>query len=398
MYDPFTLRHPIQTYMNATKKSGPLPAKNGGNSNAKNGPKRRRNRRKKSKNESNSIASFNKNNDNNYAVAKGRAQDDRSNSRMTVIRRSEPIGEILGNTSSFLIAKALPINPGLNEMFAWLSIQASSWQYYRFRSLSFRYVPTCATTHSGLIIMVPEYNNSDSPPTSTSNAMANEDFVSGASYNPLIMKMDISKMFCQGPRKLVRNGVVMGDLNLYDSGIFYLITSGQASTVACGQLFVDYIVELSTPQTSLSLLPTSSKTCYYMLSLNQAITKDALTILAWNSVIANPLRLNAPLVGSFTLPNGAFFVTAMCCATNTTSEFSSGTLTIRLNGSRVGAECLCTSSRDETATGHNNSLQTSAIVVSSGDDFLTVTILIADTAASTCTAVASACFLAISPA
>lgn len=322
------------------------------------------------------------------------ARPERNNSKDSiVISRTECLGDVAGATDAFKIFRSLNINPGLKESFPLLSEQATQYQYYRFRTLHYRFKPTCAVTHNGLVIMVPEYNNSDTPPTSTAGACNNEDSISFAPYVKATMVMRPQRMFCQGPKKLIRSGCVASDLNLYDSGIFYFITSSLNNTTNIGQLFVDYVVEFSSPQTSLSDIPLPSRINYYMLSTAQAITENVTTVVGFDTAVWNPLKFIAPVAGNFILPSGAFKVEAMVCAHNTVSEFSEQILTIYRNGVRIGAQCIADASRTTSLATSYNSLSTTAIFISNGNDSCEVKFYYSDTAGSTISLPANSCYL-----
>lgn len=310
-----------------------------------------------------------------------------------VISRSECLGDVAGATDAFKVYRSLNINPGLKESFPLLSEQATQYQYYRFRSLHYRFVPTCAVTHNGLVIMVPEYNNSDVPPTSTAGACNNEDYVSFAPYVKATMVMRPSRMFCQGPKKLIRNGCVASDVNLYDAGIFYLITSSLNNTTNIGQLFVDYVVEFSSPQTSLNNIALPSRINYYMLSAGQAINENTTTVVGFDLALWNPLKFVAPVAGNFILPPGAFKVEAMVCSHNTVSEFSEQILTIYRNGTRIGAQCITDASRTTALGTSYCHLYTSSVFISNGNDSCEVKFYYSDTASNTIALVANSCFL-----
>jgi len=167
-------------------------------------------------------------------VAKGQKQSFPAKfaNRSRRIVNSELVSSVLGSVS--FDATSYPINPGLSSTFPWLSTQATSWQQYRFRRLRFRYVTRTATSEKGSVILSPEYNPNDPPPTTEAQASNTQDACEDVCWNNIECELSPQAMYPSGPRKLVRSTNIVGDKNLYDSGTLYFCTVEEDSADAIG--------------------------------------------------------------------------------------------------------------------------------------------------------------------
>lgn len=161
---------------------------------------------------------------------------------------SELIGDVRGSTA--FSTTRYPINPGLERSFPWLSGEADKWEQYKFHSLRYRYVPRCATTTVGSILMSPDYNVRDNPPTTELQAADTYGAVESSAWVGTTCALDVAAMFPFGPRKMIRQSFVAGELNLYDAANFYMSTTGMTGADLVGKLWVDYDVEFFIPQNS----------------------------------------------------------------------------------------------------------------------------------------------------
>lgn len=146
-----------------------------------------------------------------------------------------------------------PCNPGIEATFPWLSDVANSWEQYRFHSLRFRYITRASTATRGSIILAPEYDALDAPPTDEYQLTAYYGSVEDAPWKNILVKFDVDGMHPLGPRKFIRNSTqpLLGDLKTYDVGVLYIgsldAIAGDEGFVG-GKLWVEYDVELFVPQ------------------------------------------------------------------------------------------------------------------------------------------------------
>lgn len=144
------------------------------------------------------------------------------------------------------------INPGNISMFPWLATQAAGWERYRFKRLTFRYIPRCATTQGGTLVLAPDYDAADDPPTTEIVACSYSDAVSGMPWAELVLTLRNEAMAGGVTSKYVRQGALKANLDVktYDCGqLFIGIDQTVAAANYWGKLWVDYEVELITPHT-----------------------------------------------------------------------------------------------------------------------------------------------------
>lgn len=141
------------------------------------------------------------------------------------------------------------VNPGLSGVFPWLSSIAARYESYRFEALRFDFETQAATSTTGTVLFALDYDASDSAPLSKAQAMSYRSSSRSPPWanNSLIcLKEDISKR----QSYFVRTGSLgsNSDVKLYDIGNLFVCTQGQAGATAVGELYVDYIIRLMTPQ------------------------------------------------------------------------------------------------------------------------------------------------------
>lgn len=227
----------------------------------------------------------------------------------TRIRNSEFLSSIAGST--LFASNEFNINPGLTQVFPWLSGEASKWQQYRFHRLVFRYVPRCPTTTEGTIILAPEYDVREGPPRTeveaTNTSGAKEDVV----WKGLTCPIDIPSAFSVGNRKFIRDGVVVGNLTTYDTCKFYASTIGMiAGAAVVGKLWVDYDIEFFVPQTKTGPLRAPSCVALFYNDAPQSLG-SLVNFAEFDTVIYNALGITQPSNHTFNLQPGYYCVDYM---------------------------------------------------------------------------------------
>jgi hypothetical protein len=147
---------------------------------------------------------------------------------------------------------AYAINPGNQSLFPWLATQATGWERYRFRRLRVQYVPRCATTSSGTVVLAFDYDAADDPPANEARACSYYGALSGAVWQDLDMPGSISALAGGVTSKYVNAGALPTglDIKTYNAGNLFICTTDSVSDAfACGKLWVDYEVEFQTPHT-----------------------------------------------------------------------------------------------------------------------------------------------------
>ncbi len=164
-----------------------------------------------------------------------------------VISHREYVNDFNGSVA--FTANALAINPGLSSMFPWLSQIAQNYESYVFRELKFCFETESPTSATGTVMMAVDYDASDATPVNKTQLMAYRQAVRSPPWSDsclINMREDIGK------RKsyYVRNGSLGSnqDIKLYDTGNLFLCSQGQAGTDTVGELYVEYVCHLMTPQ------------------------------------------------------------------------------------------------------------------------------------------------------
>jgi hypothetical protein len=224
------------------------------------------------------------------------------------IVNSELIQSINGSVS--FTANRFVVNPGLAATFPWLSVIAADWQQYRFHRLQFRYVTRAATSQAGSVILSPDYNPIDIPPSTEARASNTMDAVEDVVWKEITCPLTPSAMFPIGPRKQIRSTNVAGDLQAFDACRFYLCTVEQADTTAIGKLWVDYDVELYVPQNSASVATAPQKSSEFVRATAQTFTTTVGAALDFDNAATNfdPLGIGNDASGVFTPAAGTYLV------------------------------------------------------------------------------------------
>jgi len=195
------------------------------------------------------------------------------------ISHKELIGDVNGSVNFSVLRSR--INPGLSTMFPWLSSVAPNYESYKFKRLHFKYVPSCSTSATGVVYLTVEFDPQDSIPTSERQIASYDGAVTGSvwtrhEYNCAARNLHKRSSY------FVRNGTVPdNELQLYDVGYVIGATSGNADNSLLGKLWVEYEVELITPQ------------------LNDLAVGNSLSLFSTGAGKVIPVNTgNAPLVSS----------------------------------------------------------------------------------------------------
>lgn len=176
------------------------------------------------------------------------AMSTRANGDATVAHR-EYVRDFGGSVG--FATSSLSINPGLVGTFPWLSSVARRYESYRFRKLKFCYETISPTSKGGTVAIVIDYDPSDSAPVDKTQALSYRSSVRCQPWENMAHnseREDLNKR----SSFLVRGGSVPdgSDVKFYDVGNMYQCTEGEADTSAIGELYVEYVVDLMTPQLS----------------------------------------------------------------------------------------------------------------------------------------------------
>ncbi len=172
-----------------------------------------------------------------------------SNGQVCVVTHREYVAEVPGATN--WTTTSYVIQPALQALFNWLASIAGNFEKYRFRRLRFCYETESATSQTGSVVLAIDYDALDAAPASKQAALSYKSSVRSPPWQECCLDCDLAN---DAERDLyyTRAGSVPSgsDQKLYDMG--QLFVGVQNSSGATGELWVEYVVELHTPQQAVS--------------------------------------------------------------------------------------------------------------------------------------------------
>lgn len=166
------------------------------------------------------------------------------------IKNREYIGDILSTDSAFLIHHTYNLNPTVASTFPWLASVAGSFQKFCFESLCFEYQTQSGTSTTGNIMMIPQYDVSDIPPASKSDALTFVDSVRGPAWQESCCVLPRSRL-CGLSSYFTE--IDVDDVKMSIPGKVHIATSNCSdSGPLTGEIWVSYDVKLMAPQHSMT--------------------------------------------------------------------------------------------------------------------------------------------------
>jgi hypothetical protein len=152
-----------------------------------------------------------------------------------------------GSVANSFTATKFPVQPGIAALFAWLADQAVNYQEYRFRKLAFRYETEQSTGVAGKVMFAFSPDAADATPANKQEML--EYGIKGKSAIWEEFTMPVPMAEALGSRRYIRSGVLAPNLDIktYDLGALFVATAGVAGGTTCGELYIQYEVELITP-------------------------------------------------------------------------------------------------------------------------------------------------------
>jgi len=177
-----------------------------------------------------------------------------SNGQVAVIAHREYVAEVPGATA--WTTTSFVIQPALQALFVWLATIAANFEKYRFRRLRFCYETESPTSQAGSVVLAIDYDAVDAAPLSKQAALSYKSAVRTAPWQQVCLDCDLSRD-AQRDLLYTRSGSVPSgnDQKLYDLGQLHV--GVQNSSGSTGELWVEYEIELHTPQPNVN--PISSK-------------------------------------------------------------------------------------------------------------------------------------------
>jgi hypothetical protein len=171
--------------------------------------------------------------------------------RPVTITHRELLATIAPSSAVFTILKRLRLNPGSKQTFRYLANIATSFENYKFLKLRLVYIPRCSSQTAGSLLLSPDYDAADQPPVNELEASSNVDTVEGNAWAPLVLEFNPSRMnkaykthYCMSDERFA---VSTQDEKTIDAAQAFVCS--EAGTITTwGKLWIEYVVELSTPQ------------------------------------------------------------------------------------------------------------------------------------------------------
>ena len=164
------------------------------------------------------------------------------------IRHREYIADVLGSVA--FAAVSYPVNPGLPTTFPWLSTMAVLFESFIFKGLRFIIETQKSASTNGTVMMSIDFDAADAVPASKQQLMTYNGAVRSAVWQECVYRSAPQNLVKFGPRKFVRSAALAANLDIktYDVGTLFVATQGCVDTSAIGELYVEYDIELETPQ------------------------------------------------------------------------------------------------------------------------------------------------------
>ncbi len=164
------------------------------------------------------------------------------------VRHREYIQDVSGSVA--FSASSFSINPGISTVFPWLSKMARLFESYLFRSLKFEYETQKSASTSGSLMLAVDFDAADSAPVNKQQIMAFHNAVRAAVWEECCYKSSAGDLAKFGVQRYIRSGNLAAnqDIKTFDVGNLIVASQGEADTTAIGELYVEYDVELITPQ------------------------------------------------------------------------------------------------------------------------------------------------------
>ncbi len=243
------------------------------------------------------------------------------------VRHREYVQDIVGSVA--FANQQININPGLNSLFPWLAALAGLFESYQMNALKFQFRTESPSTQAGKALLSVDWDVLDPSPTSKTQMLQERTKADGPTWENFDLICDLSDLLKFGVQRFVRSGLnpAGSDLKTYDIGMLNVASQGCTSAPTIGELWVEYDVELITPNTA--PLPISSHIASGSAVSNAAIFGTSPVVLG---------NLNVTASGSTLVFNtvGQYLVEVFASGTLTAMTSNTGTATVVVSNSVVG--------------------------------------------------------------
>jgi hypothetical protein len=154
------------------------------------------------------------------------------------------------SSSDVFQVERLECNPGLAELFPWLSGIAPNFEKYKFHSLRFVYETSQSTFVPGTVMYAPEFNVLEDPPE-TKTALLEYAYASRSPvWKNFVVAIPVSAIMTYKEYYVRTGPISSGDLKTYDPLYWIIAVDGVPDTAGLniGELWVEYDIEFYYPQ------------------------------------------------------------------------------------------------------------------------------------------------------
>jgi len=172
-----------------------------------------------------------------------------------IIKRCEFVGTATNGASTHFaltpLSMATPgydFNPSVSALFPWLSGIATAYERFRFRKLSFRFVPSQAATTAGRFYAAVDYDYDDSPSSTKATMMGNYTAVETPVWQECRLDCDPTCLNRDLPYRYIScstRGLFVENRTAYSGFLMLAFDTPTANLLM--DIWVDYEIELVTP-------------------------------------------------------------------------------------------------------------------------------------------------------
>jgi hypothetical protein len=282
----------------------------------------------------------------------------------TIVRGHEQFATLNGSTA--FAATRKQINPGLSNIFAWLSDRAKGYEKYRIRKLEVKYVPAEAVvTTAGVVYLAFDYDPDDAPPTTLAALSSFEGLKQGHTFDVVTVKLDLKSV--QRQMFKIRCGPKAGSRLVYDPASLIVSTISMTDASAVGQLWIGYEIELISPQLEPATPLPSSFSCYNG-SANQALATTVAEYMDWDENVVDGLEFTYA-AGVFSEVCGIFKVTGQITFSDSAAETFTSTIQVWKNGAPLPIPAISSHNGTSVAGGQQSIPFFAYVQLDDGDTF-----------------------------
>lgn len=187
-----------------------------------------------------------------------------------VISHSEYVADVTSDVNNEFAYDVYDISPGSLDTFPWLSSIAPNYESFRFRKFNVHYKPSCSSTTGGKVVLAVDYDARDATINESKATLLQwESSVDSQVWEPVTHVSSSENLNRVGPTRFISAPSGSSGDRLSSAGTLYVATTSiapavittqgppvQYVTVTLGELWIDYEVELMTPQLQLSFRQT----------------------------------------------------------------------------------------------------------------------------------------------